>query len=255
MKNNKRIADRYIKVSSYEYYEDVGNARYKENPGYRMGYEKLNISRTAMIIMDPWKDGISQYINTEYKKIIEENIYPLAKLLLAGGGKVIIFTNRPGRQYTCRINNNLQRLVNEGKADLLYHEEMSSPLKFSRYLKRRKLSSLIYTGFTIHQCLLFRPTGILSMWYRFKTGTDRYSYYVVPECIGAIRSKDKNETEQMKRDIIIMLSQGGIAKIIEQKNLEAYLKRKIHVEILEGERKDVITNNNVHAAETSKDNF
>ena len=77
----------------------------------------FSYSDTLFLIMDPWTDMDSEFLNNRHKKIVNNSIRPLVDLLVEKDFNVIVFTNdceRRERPFNCDIGI-LQEYVNEEK--------------------------------------------------------------------------------------------------------------------------------------------
>lgn len=89
---------------------------------------------------------------------------------------------------------------------------------FCEILEEKNIKNLIYTGYAVQLCVLYRNVGIIPMWEQHD-----YNIYIIPESTAAVLSMDEKLNTQMRNDICTMLSQEGIAAIIQYEDWVNYL--------------------------------
>ena len=118
-----------------------------------------------------------------------------------------MLTNDPAAvDYNTKIHPDLQQLVEDGQATLLYHQDLDDDA-FAEYLRNAGIDSLIYTGFASNMCVIGRRMGMIPMVQQgFKT-------YFVPEASAAVETEETWETGAVHRETTKMISQ-WIAEVV-----------------------------------------
>lgn len=200
---------RKLNVYKWEYLDKESSFLYD---GYKMEETNLDYKDTAIIIIDPWEETSYKEVDRRVKENVKEYVLPIVRYALLKDIQVLIFTNREP-SYPSKIVDELQSMVNDQSVRLLCHNDFNTPEDFGQYCERNNIHNLIYTGYSIHLCVLFRRVGLISMYesvYR-----NRIQMYLIPEATLACVSRYENENEAMKRAICIMISQQMIARIIK----------------------------------------
>ncbi len=116
-------------------------------------------SRTVLIIMDPWIDMASDHLNRHFGEVLESCIIPLVSHSLIWGLPIIVLNNKPASQrYNVKIHPEIEKLVNNGKISILYHQDMDDH-GFANFLHSKGFESLIYVGFASNMCVIGRHMG------------------------------------------------------------------------------------------------
>lgn len=184
--------------------------------------EELILENTAIVVIDPWKETPFKKVDNEVSKNIKKYVLPMIKIAIEKKCKIFIFTNGP-TGYPTEILDELYYFVDGEAVKLLYHNDFKSGLDFGKYCEESHIFNLIYTGYSIHACILFRRVGLISLYeseYR-----NKLHMYIVPEATLACVSEAEEENEAMKKDICIMVSQQKIAKIIKFTDFIDYCNR------------------------------
>ena len=173
-------------------------------------------SSTSLIIMDPWEDMSSEFLNSYYKKIIDKNLIPVVSKTIENGINIIILTNDCFKvDYNCKIDQELKSLLNNyDNYEILYHQDYT-PKDFGDYLFSKGLNNLIYTGFGSNQCVIGRPLGMITM----KNLYPRNNYYFIPESSGGVEFQETWKSQQIHSTTTTIISQ-WIGDII---NSESFL--------------------------------
>lgn len=206
------IIDSY--VHSHFALDNEGNLILKEGKPYpKEGIyrfkRKINPYKTAIVVMDPWVDMPSDFLNKQFKNVMEKYIIPLVKKAIERGHRVIIFTNNPNIfEYSTKIHSELENLCKSGKADLLYHQDFDDKSKLSNYLKSRDIDTLIYTGFASNICLLNRSVGMVSM------KQENFKIFFIPEASAAIEYGISWRKKDIHNTVTKIISQ-SIGEIVE----------------------------------------
>jgi len=163
--------------------------------------------RTAIVIMDPWIDMASEHLNKYFGKIIKTYIIPLIECALSRGHPIILLTNDPNvDRYNTKIDHNLEKLVRNGKASLLFHQDFDDR-DFANFLRSQGIQSLIYIGFSSNKCVIGRRMGMISM------NHHDFQIFFVPEASAAIEYADTWYDNSIHRNTTMIISQ-WIAEII-----------------------------------------
>jgi hypothetical protein len=166
--------------------------------------EKFLIDNTAFIVMDPWIDAPSDFLNNYFGRIIKRKIIPLVNLLRKCGFKIYTLTNnckeiKPS-PYSCKIDNFFER-----NTEVLYHDSQT-PESFMKLLQERNISNLVYMGFASNMCVIGRNLGMIAMRNR------GFSLYFIPDASAAVEVGYKWEDQKLHKAATLMISQwiGGI---------------------------------------------
>ncbi len=182
-----------ININSYSssfWKKDKNNQLIQENGKYvheQSLYKRENTfsnSDTLFLIMDPWTDMDSEFLNKRNKEILESSIIPMVDLLVENDFNVIVFTNdcnRRERSFNCDIGT-LQDYVNEEKISKFYHDDWISSTYFNEFLKINKINNLVYLGFNSNQCIINRHVGMIPL--RLVNGN--INLFIIPEASAAI---------------------------------------------------------------------
>jgi nicotinamidase-related amidase len=167
----------------------------------------IDPAKTAVIVMDPWIDMASEHLNEYYSRIAESRVVPLVNEALKRGHRVLVLTNDPKTvKYNTKIHPQLAALVDEGKATLLYHQDLDDDA-FAEYLHKAGINTLVYTGFASNMCVIGRRMGMMPMVQQgFKT-------YFVPEASAAVETEGTWETGSVHRETTNLIAQ-WIAEIV-----------------------------------------
>jgi hypothetical protein len=203
-------------VTTYRqsYFQLDENGGLVEEDGLPIRAEKIyELKRTidpntaAIVVMDPWIDMASDHLNEYYGRILESHVAPLVNKGLERGHRIIVLTNDPKVvKYNTKIYPKLAVLVADGKATLLYHQNLDDDL-FAEYLRKAGVNTLIYAGFASNMCVIGRRMGMIPMVQQgFKT-------YFVPEASAAVETEGTWESGSVHRETTKIISQ-WIAEIV-----------------------------------------
>lgn len=161
----------YWQYSYYSYAtSSVEGAELVEAPDCFSSTALLNVASTAFIVMDPWVDMPGDYYTSRIISNIEEKLLPLVEAAEKTGHPVYILTNDPVESdYSAEIHPLLQKMVDEGRATLLYHCDINTE-SMADYFVDCGIDTLVYMGYSSSMCVILRPLGIISLW---KTGKFR----------------------------------------------------------------------------------
>ncbi len=202
-----------ININSYSssfWKKDEKNQLVQENGKYvdqQGSYKRENTflnSDTLFLIMDPWTDMDSEFLNNRHKKIVKNSIRPLVDLLVENDFNVIVFTNdceRRERSFNCDIGT-LQEYVDEGKISKFYHDDWVSSTYFNEFLKINKISNLVYLGFNSNQCIINRHVGMIPL--RLVNGN--INLFIIPEASAAIEYADDWDSDIAHKSTLDLIS-------------------------------------------------
>lgn len=195
----------------------------QENGKY-IGDEKLYIenrtiknTNSVFIIMDPWSDMDSDFLNKRHSIVMNETILPLVEELIKNEFEIIIFTNdcqRRNREFNCKIGS-LSEIENTYKnVNVFYHEDWVEPSLFSTFLETNNIKNLIYMGFNTNQCIINRPVGMIPM----NLENSKFNYYIIPEATAAIEFGEGWENNEA-RDYTVDLISSWLGEVLPLKEL------------------------------------
>jgi nicotinamidase-related amidase len=223
-----RMTDDYvfqIETTSRSYFalDETGQLIPENRNGksfYQVGENLYNLSsvfntnKTAMIVMDPWEDSGSLFLNEYYEPVIKEKLIPLINKSIKLGIPVIILTNSPqaSTNYGSKVDAELERLATQGKLQILYHQSTDSN-KFSKWLRSMGIDTLIYSGFASNMCVIGRDLGMIPMQVK------GFRLFFVPEASAAVEFKNSWEDGSLHEATTLLISQ-GIGELI---NLDDFL--------------------------------
>ena len=178
-------------------------------------------AETAVIVMDPWVDMPSDFLNSENRKALQIGLLPAVQDAVAGGHLVIVLTNNPATSpYSSSIPWELSKLAREGKAEILYHDDLNER-RFATYLNRRNITTLIYTGFHSNICVIGRPTGLVCM------ANKGFKLYFVPEASAAAEFGNSWQDGTLHRATTMSISM-SLAEILHldswQEGLQTFIR-------------------------------
>ena len=189
-------------------------APYESNNEKYIFHTTFSPSNTAFIVIDPWVDVASDFLNKHFGKIMNKFLVPLA-IKASENFQVYIFTNNckkfiPPRN--CKIPQRLKDLsCQSANVHLIYWDEYNSD-EFVESLRSLGISRLIYTGFSSSMCIIERPSGIIQM------GKKGFKIYFIPQASAAIETKKTWKTAEMHHYMTLIISQ-WMAEIIDYKDI------------------------------------
>lgn len=163
--------------------------------------ESFSNRDTAYIIMDPWSNMACDFLNEHLKGIADNTVVPLAQAAAASGHKVIILTDFPKTPYNSKISPKLQEMVDNGLAQIAYHDDYDAK-KLSELLLGMGIKKLVYSGFFSNMCTLLRPNGIVNM-----VSTGNFDVYFVPQASAAMEHKTSWESGAVHSATTLLISQ------------------------------------------------
>lgn len=191
--------------------EEVNGKRYFK-PGEDI-YENIRVivsNRTALIVMDPWEDGGSEFLNKYYGPVYRQRILPLVNTALMLKIPVIILTNDPKKNYAdygSDVYPELRLLADNGKAQIIFHQDFNDD-SFAEYLKEKSIDTLIYSGFASNMCVIGRALGMIPM------QTHGFKLFFVPEASAALEFKDSWKTGAVHKATTEIISQ-SVGELID----------------------------------------
>jgi nicotinamidase-related amidase len=213
-----------VATSRYSHYalDDKGSLAlknsmpYREERTYRF-QRTIDPYRSAVIVMDPWVYRESDFLNSQYRGMLEGRVIPLIRQALDRGHPVIVFTLAPGKDALhIRVHPGIESLVKQGKVTVLYHDRYDDRI-LARYLHSHGIDTLIYVGLTSNMCLLGRQTGMIFMAYQ------RFNIYFVPEASAAMEYEDTWGSSSIHKASTKIIAQ-WVAEIIRYKDLIKAMK-------------------------------
>ncbi|QLA15393.1 isochorismatase family protein [Desulfolutivibrio sulfoxidireducens] len=179
--------------------------------------DRLCARETAVVIMDPWQDMPSDFLNTHYKRILNDKIVPLAELAAEKGVKMVMLTNDPRFvSYSTKTSPELEAVLGRYHAERVYHGHVKRE-KFAQHLKSCGIKNLIYVGFASNICILDRELGMVPMLHQ------GFRLFFVPEASAACEFGDTWQTQEIHKYATVIISQ-SIARLIAYDALMAALK-------------------------------
>lgn len=172
----------------------------------------LNSKNTAMIIMDPWEDNGSTFIDNKNSVVMSEGVLPLIGKGLELKLPIFVLTNGPSNNYdySNKVHPKIEKMHKEGRLKILHHEDFSSDT-FADFLKIQGINSLIYAGFSSNMCVIGRALGMIPM------QIQGFKLFFVPEASNAVEFGESWNTGELQKATTTIISQ-WIAEIIHLKN-------------------------------------
>ncbi len=165
-------------------------------------------NRTAIIVMDPWMDYASDHLNKYFAEVIESRIIPLVKRALNRGHPILVLTNNPSTvAYNTEIHPELQTLVQNDKARLLFHQDLDDE-GFATSLRSQGITTIIYIGVSSNMCVIGRRVGMIPMIHQ------GFKIFFIPEASAAIEYGDTWQNQSIHKATTKLISQ-WIAEIID----------------------------------------
>jgi nicotinamidase-related amidase len=116
---------------------------------------KLDLNRTALVLIDVWQDNLNEGWMERAKKNMESKIAPLLELARKYHITLIHVPNNG------QIAELAKPLPDEFVVDS--HNLIDDTVELDRYLKAHNIKTLIYAGYASNECVLYRATGIIKM--------------------------------------------------------------------------------------------
>lgn len=214
LKEGSQRKDGEIVSYRYTYYDyDAELQQYTTNPRFICSIQTLPYDKTALIVIDPWKDSPFEEINAAVGNHVQNYLLPVVTHAIDNDLHVYIFTNNPDLiDYDTKIEDSLQNLIDNNKVFLYYYDDYAMPETFVKEMEMRGIENLIFTGYSTHLCLLFRSTGIIELYHGDKQR--QINLFIIPEATLAFVTSVEEINNQMRNNICTMLSQQEIAYVI-----------------------------------------
>lgn len=169
----------------------------------------INSVSSALVVMDPWEDAGSEFLNEYYTPIYRRSILPLVKQALDLSITVIVLTNDPKKNYADyggAVYPELHDMAEQKKINILFHQDFDDDT-FAKLLRKNSIDTLIYSGFASNMCVIGRPMGMIHML------THGFRLLFVPEASAAVEFKDSWRTGAAHKATTAIIS-SWIAEII-----------------------------------------
>jgi nicotinamidase-related amidase len=201
-----------IKTTSRSYYarNELGSLipeQRNDKSYYQVGENIYNFSRpihtnkTVLIVMDPWEDSGSSFLNDYYKPVLKK-IVPLIDKSINLGIPVVVLTNSPleSVDYSNKVDPKIESLAKQGKLHIIYHQSTDSR-RFSEWLRSMSIDTLIYSGFASNMCVIGRDLGMIPMQIK------GFRLFFVPEASAAVEFQDSWKNNALHESTTLMISQ------------------------------------------------
>ncbi len=152
--------------------------------------------------MDPWEDSGSSFLNNYFDPIIKGSLLPLIEKSLTLNIPVIVLTNAPveNADYSNKVHPAIDALAKLGKVHIVYHQETDSS-RFSEWLRRMSIDTLIYSGIASNMCVIGRDLGMIPMQGK------GFRLFFVPEASAAVEFGESWNTGEIHKSTTILISQ------------------------------------------------
>jgi nicotinamidase-related amidase len=180
-----------------------GKRYYQVGEGEYSFHRTLRAARTAVIVMDPWEDSGSHFLNSYFEPVIREKLMPLIAKSLELKIPVIVLTNAAaaeGTGYGSGVHREIKRLAEAGKLHILYHQDTDSR-RFAAWLRQMSIDTLIYAGLASNVCVIGRDLGMINM------QMHGFRLFFVPEASAAVEFADSWKTGSMHKATTSLISQ------------------------------------------------
>lgn len=180
-----------------------GKDYYKSGQNEYVLKRKFNTRKTALIVMDPWEDSGSDILNKHFRPVLRNKLIPLVLKAVDWNIPVIALTNDPDKKSACydsKIAPELEKLANENRINVLYHQDFDSE-SFAKLLRKSGIDTLIYSGFASNICVVGRELGIIPM------KPKGFRLFFVPEASAAVEDKDSWHSGDLHKATTTIISQ------------------------------------------------
>lgn len=179
-----------------------GKKYYKSGEAVYHFARSIDTAKTALIIMDPWEDSGSPFLNRYYEPIIREHLLPLINKSITLDIPVIVLTNAPSENtdYGNKVHPEIEKLAKSGKIHIVYHQDTDSS-GFSKWLRSMSIDTLIYSGFASNMCVIGRDLGMIPMQIK------GFRLFFVPEASAAIEFEGSWKTGAIHESTTLLISQ------------------------------------------------
>jgi nicotinamidase-related amidase len=195
---------------------------------YKVGENVYNFSRplhtnkTALIVMDPWEDSGSSFLNDYYEPVTRKKLIPLINKSINLGIPVVVLTNSPleSADYSNKVAPEIENLAKQGKLSIIYHQSTDSK-RFSEWLRSMGIDTLIYSGFASNMCVIGRDLGMIPMQLK------GFRLFFVPEASAAVEFQDSWKNGALHESTTLMISQwvGELIKLNDFLSLSETLQK------------------------------
>ncbi|MBQ3054868.1 MAG: hypothetical protein IJC88_02060 [Oscillospiraceae bacterium] len=173
---------------------------------------RFESKKTAIIIMDPWINTPSDFGNEYFGRVTDEKILPLVRAAQKSGHQIIVLSDDPSGPYNSKIPQELQEMVDDGRATLFVHGKTSLE-DFKNYALQHGIEKFVYTGFCTNICILFRELGLPNI-VRLRIG----EAYLIPDCAAAMEHGDTWDSQIVHQSAALLISQAQ-ALLIEYEDI------------------------------------
>jgi nicotinamidase-related amidase len=176
-------------------YSQVGENVYKFS-------RPINTNKTALIVMDPFEDSGSSFLNDFYEPVTRKKLIPLINKSITLGIPVLVLTNSPleSADYSNKVAPEIESLAKQGKLHIIYHQSTDSR-GFSEWLRGTGINTLIYSGFASNMCVIGRDLGMIPMQIK------GFRLFFVPEASAAVEFKDSWKNGSLHEATTLVISQ------------------------------------------------
>jgi nicotinamidase-related amidase len=156
---------------------------------YYFSQERINISRTALILLDTWEAHDNNTYERRMRLNVEEKIRPL--LMSARENGILVVYAPSGEKISKAIYplSNEYIFETEFNYDIYGNQYDLIAEEFSDYLRQKGITTLIYAGYATNVCLLLKATGVVPM------ARKGFKIYVVSDATVAMEGPETIEGE------------------------------------------------------------
>jgi nicotinamidase-related amidase len=179
-----------------------GRRYYKVDEGTYRFSRSIDIGRTALLVMDPWEDSGSEFLNAHFDPVLKKSLLPLIEKSLSLGMPVVVLTNAPsmGVDYGSSVHPEIEKLAQDDNVAIIYHQN-TDRTEFVRWLQGMSIDTLIYSGFASNMCVIGRPLGMIPM-----QGMG-FRLFFVPEASAAVEFENTWEFGRIHEATTFLISQ------------------------------------------------
>lgn len=177
----------YLKVRTFKPATNPKKFDTEKDATYQYEFKKIDLSESAIILMDVWESHPNDGLTNRIRKNINEKIIPLIE---TARRKDITLIHAPHQR---KIANSIILSEEDIHLDKLL---IYSTKAFSEFLNKKNINTLFYAGYSSNWCLMHRPEGIIAM---NKLG---YDTYLIRDCTIALESPNTLKGEWANKVII-----------------------------------------------------
>lgn len=168
-------------------------------------YKRTLVSnRTALIVMDPWEDSGSPFLQKHFEPIYRQKVLPVISKAVELQMAVLVLTNDPERNptgYGDLVFSELRAMAEtEEGVRVLYHQDFDDE-SFAEYLRSLSIDTLIYSGFSSNQCVIGRSMGMIPML------AHGFKLFFIPEASAAVEFESTWKTGAVHQATTEIISQ------------------------------------------------